>query len=81
MLFYTVAFVLAIQDARAVLAAHADLDNSAVSLDNPPVEELHRFSLALSVALYNTTAANNITDAISTINVDSIIAANAGRES
>ena len=36
LLFYTVAFVLAVQDARAVLAAHADLDDSAVSLDNPP---------------------------------------------
>lgn len=46
-----------------------------------PVEELHRFSLALSVALYNTTAANNIADVISTTKADSIIAANAGRES
>lgn len=36
LLFYTVAFVLAIQDARAILSAHADLDDSAVSLDNPP---------------------------------------------
>lgn len=36
MLFYIVAAVLAAQDARAVLAAHVDLDNSAVSLDNPP---------------------------------------------
>lgn len=46
-----------------------------------PVKELHRFILALSAALYNTTAANNITDAIATINVDSIITANTGRES
>lgn len=36
LLFYIVAAVLTIQDARAVLAAHADLDDSAVSLDNPP---------------------------------------------
>lgn len=36
LLFYTVAFVLAVQDARAILVAHADLDDSAVSLDNPP---------------------------------------------
>lgn len=36
MLFYIVAAVLAVQDARAVLAAHADLDDSTVSLDNPP---------------------------------------------
>lgn len=45
MLFYTVAFVLAVQDARAILAVqdtrailavHVDLDNSVVSLDNPP---------------------------------------------
>ena len=46
-----------------------------------PVKELHRFSLALSVALYNTTAANNIADVISTTKADSIIAAHAGRES
>ena len=32
MLFYIVTLALAIQDALAVLAAHADLDNSAVSL-------------------------------------------------
>nr|DAG98080.1 MAG TPA: hypothetical protein [Crassvirales sp.] len=38
-----------------------------------PVEEVHRFSLALSVALYNTTAINNIADAI--------VTANAGKES
>lgn len=36
LLFYIVAAVFAIQDARAVLAAHVDLDNSSVSLDNPP---------------------------------------------
>lgn len=36
LLFYIVAAVLAIQDARSVLAAHADSDDSAVSLDNPP---------------------------------------------
>lgn len=36
LLFYTVAFVLDIQDTLAVLAAHVDLDNSSVSLDNPP---------------------------------------------
>lgn len=36
MLFYIVAAVLVVQDARAVLAAHVDLDNSAVVLDNPP---------------------------------------------
>lgn len=35
-MFYIVAAVLAVQDARAVLAAHVDLDNSVVSLDNPP---------------------------------------------
>lgn len=81
MLFYTVTLVLAVQDARAVLAAHVDLDNSAVSLDNPPRRGTNRFSLALSVALYNTTAVNNIADVISTTKVDSIIAANAGRES
>lgn len=46
-----------------------------------PVEELHRFSLALSVALYNTTAANNIADAITATKTDSIITANAGIES
>lgn len=36
LLFYIVAAVLAVQDARAVLTAHADSDDSAVSLDNPP---------------------------------------------
>nr|DAH01548.1 MAG TPA: hypothetical protein [Crassvirales sp.] len=36
LLFYIVAAVLAVQDARAVLAARADSDDSAVSLDNPP---------------------------------------------
>ena len=36
LLFYIVAAVLAVQDARAVLAAHADSDDSAVSLDNTP---------------------------------------------
>lgn len=36
LLFYIVAAVLAVQDAHAILTAHADLDNSAVSLDNPP---------------------------------------------
>lgn len=36
LLFYIVATVLAVQDARAVLAAHADLDDFAVSLNNPP---------------------------------------------
>lgn len=36
LLFYTVTLVLAVQDALAVLAAHADLDDYAVSLDNPP---------------------------------------------
>lgn len=46
-----------------------------------PVEELHRFSLAISVALYNTTAANNIADVIASAKTDSIIAANAGKES
>lgn len=46
-----------------------------------PVEELHRFSLALSVALYNTTAVNNIADVIAVAKTDSIITANAGRES
>lgn len=81
MLFYIVTLALAIQDARAILAAHANSDDSAVSLDNPPRKGLHRFSLALSVALYNTTAANNIADIISTTKADSIIAANAGRES
>lgn len=38
-----------------------------------PVEELHRFSLALSVALCNATSANNI--------VDVIVAANIGKAS
>lgn len=46
-----------------------------------PVEELYRFSLALSVALYNTTAVNNIADVIAVAKTDSIITANAGRES
>lgn len=81
LLFYIVAAVLAVQDAHAILTAHADLDNSAVSLDNPPRRGLHRFSLALSVALYNTTAANNIADVIVTAKTDSIIAANTGKES
>lgn len=36
LLFYTVTLALAVQDARAILAAHADLDDSAVTLDNPP---------------------------------------------
>lgn len=36
LLFYIVTLALAVQDARAVLAAHVDLDNSSVSLDNPP---------------------------------------------
>lgn len=36
LLFYIVAAVLAVQDAHAILAAHTDLDDSAVSLDNPP---------------------------------------------
>lgn len=36
LLFYIVAAVLAVQDARVVLAAHADLDGSAVSLDKFP---------------------------------------------
>lgn len=36
LLFYIVAAVFAVQDARTVLATHADLDDSAVSLDNPP---------------------------------------------
>lgn len=36
LLFYTVAIVLAVQDAHVVLATHADTDDSAVSLDNPP---------------------------------------------
>lgn len=36
LLFYTVAFILAVQDARAILAAHADLDDSAVALDKFP---------------------------------------------
>lgn len=36
LLFYIVVAVLAVQDARTVLAVHVDLDNSAVSLDNPP---------------------------------------------
>lgn len=73
LLFYTVTLVLAIQDARAILAAHAGLDDSAVSLDDTPRRGSHRFSLALSVALYNTTAINNIADAI--------VTANAGKES
>lgn len=81
LLFHIVDTVLAIQDVQDVLAAHTDLDDSAISLDNPPRRGLHRFSLALSVALYNTTAANNIADVIATTKVDSIIAANAGRES
>lgn len=50
-------------------------------LMTPPVEELHRFSLVLSAALYNTTAANNMADAIAATKTDSIITANAGRES
>lgn len=36
LLFYIVTLVLAVQDARAVLAAHADLDDFAVSLDKFP---------------------------------------------
>ena len=36
LLFYIITLVLAIQDALAVLAAHADLDDSAINLDNPP---------------------------------------------
>ena len=36
LLFYTVAFVLAVQDARAVLATRADSDDSAVALDKFP---------------------------------------------
>ena len=36
LLFYTVAFVLAVQDACAVLAAHADLDDSAIALNKFP---------------------------------------------
>ena len=46
-----------------------------------PVEELHGFSLAFSVAIYNTTAANNTADIIVTAKTDSIIAAKAGKES
>jgi hypothetical protein len=36
LLFYIVTLALAIQDALAVLAAHADLDDSVITLDNPP---------------------------------------------
>lgn len=36
LLFYIVTLVLAVQDARSILAAHADSDDSVVSLDNPP---------------------------------------------
>lgn len=36
LLFYIVTLVLAIQDALAVLAAHADLDDFAVTLDKFP---------------------------------------------
>lgn len=36
LLFYIVAAVLTIQNARAVLAAHADLDDFAVTLDKFP---------------------------------------------
>ena len=46
-----------------------------------PVEELHRFSLTLSVVLYNTTAANYTADIIVIVKADTIIAAKAGKES
>ena len=46
-----------------------------------PVEGLHRFSLALSAALYNTTATNNTVDVIAAAKADAIIATKAGRES
>lgn len=36
LLFYIVAAVFAIQDVQDILVAHADSDDSAVSLDNPP---------------------------------------------
>ena len=36
LLFYIIAAVLAVQYAHVVLAAHADSDDSAVSLDDPP---------------------------------------------
>ena len=36
LLFHIVDTVLAIQDVQDVLAAHTDLDDSAISLDNPP---------------------------------------------
>lgn len=57
------------------------LDDSAIALNKFPRRGVHRFSLALSIALYNTTAANNTTDIIITAKVDTIITANAGRES
>lgn len=52
----------------------------ALFLITLPVEELHRFSLALSVALYNTVA-NNIADVIAVAKTDSIITVNAGKAS
>lgn len=36
LLFYTITLVLAVQDARVILVVHADLDDFAVTLDNPP---------------------------------------------
>ena len=36
LLFYTIAIVLAIQDIRDILVAHANSDDSAVFLDNTP---------------------------------------------
>ena len=49
-------------------------------LISSPVEGLHRFSLALSVALYNTTATNNIADIIAIDKADAIIVTKAGKE-
>lgn len=36
LLFYIVAAVLAVQDALAILTAHADSDDSAITLDKFP---------------------------------------------
>lgn len=81
LLFYTAAIVLAFKTLLPFLLLmpiQTILPFLSITL---PVEELHRFSLALSVALYNTTAANNIANVIAAAKADSIIAANAGKES
>ena len=36
LLFYIVTLVFVVQDAIAIFIAHADSDDSVVSLDNPP---------------------------------------------